>query len=94
MHLVIYICRLLPVHDAVSMILSHHHFTVDIKKIINLLVFLYDFICSFIKYHVCSAGLVQVRVGHVYIEANQYTNFLAKMDYYIMENFVVFDFSW
>ena len=77
------------------MILSHHHFTIDIKKIyINLLVLLYDFICSFIKYHVCSliARLVQVRVGHVYREANQYTNFLAKRDGSMMENFPVFNF--
>ena len=31
-------------------------------------------------------------MGHVYIEANQYTNFLVKRDYFIMENFAVFDF--
>ena len=35
MHQVIFVCRPLPVYEAVGMILSHHHFTIDIKKIIN-----------------------------------------------------------
>ena len=39
------------------------------------------------------ARLVQVRVGHVYREANQCADFLTKRGCSMMENFAVFDFS-
>ena len=38
------------------------------------------------------ARLVQVWVGHVYREANQCADFLAKRGCSMMENFAVFDF--
>ena len=38
------------------------------------------------------ARLLQVRVGHVYREANQCADLLAKRGCSMMENFAVFDF--
>ena len=35
----------------------------------------------------------QVRVGHVFREANKCTDFLAKRGCFMMENFVMFDTS-